>query len=124
MPHAIVRSAALIAASTLLAGSVWAGDPPAAQTATSPQSVTAAPATAQAPSAATTEQAAPAAASTADEKPKAAAKVVCRDEKKTGSRLQSRKVCSTPDSQSSSADWVREQQARGAIGASAIVNGR
>ena len=124
MPHAIVRSAALIAASTLLAGSVWAGDPPAAQTATSPQSVTAAPATAQAPAAATTEQAAPAAASTADGKPKAAAKVVCRDEKKTGSRLQSRKVCSTPDSQSSSADWVREQQARGAIGTSAIVNGQ
>jgi len=124
MPHAVVRSAALIAASTLLAGSVWAGDPPAAQTATSPQSVTAAPATAQAPAAATTEQAAPAAASTADEKPKAAAKVVCRDEKRTGSRLQTRKVCSTPDSQASSADWVREQQARGAIGASAIVNGQ
>jgi len=124
MPHAVVRFAALIAASTLLAGSVWAGDPPAAQTATSPQSVTAAPATAQVPSAATTAQAAPAAATATAEKPKAAAQIVCREEKKTGSRLQSRKVCSTPDSQKSSADWVREQQARGAIGASAIVNGQ
>jgi hypothetical protein len=38
--------------------------------------------------------------------------------------LQTRKVCSTPDSQKGSADWVREQQARGGIGASAIVNGQ
>lgn len=123
MPHAATRSATLIAVSALLAGSVWASDPPAPQTAVSPQPATA-PAPVQAPAAATTGQAAPAAASATDEKPKAKAQVVCREEKKTGSRLQTRKVCSTPDSQSSSADWVREQQARGAIGASAIVNGQ
>jgi len=52
------------------------------------------------------------------------AKVTCRTVKTTGSRLQTRKVCSTPDSQKGSADWVREQQARGGIGASAIVNGQ
>jgi hypothetical protein len=52
------------------------------------------------------------------------AKVTCRTVKTTGSRLQTRKVCSTPDSQKGSADWVREQQARGAIGASALVNGQ
>jgi len=51
-------------------------------------------------------------------------KVVCRDEKVTGSKLRSRKVCSTPDSESKSGDWVRNQQARGAIGASAILNGQ
>lgn len=52
------------------------------------------------------------------------AKVTCRTVKTTGSHLQTRKVCSTPDSQKGSADWVREQQARGGIGASAIVNGQ
>lgn len=123
MPHAIVRNAALVFASTLLAGAVLAGDPPAAQTAATPQPAST-PAPVQAPVSAATGQAAPAAASATDEKPKAKAQVVCREEKKTGSRLQTRKVCSTPDSQSSSADWVREQQARGAIGASAIVNGQ
>lgn len=122
MPHAAVRAATLIAAA-LLAGSVWASDPPAQQTAASPQPASA-PAPVQAPVSAATGQAAPAAASATDEKPKAKAQVVCREEKKTGSRLQTRKVCSTPDSQSSSGDWVREQQARGAIGASAIVNGQ
>ena len=50
-------------------------------------------------------------------------KVICRNEKVTGSKLRSRKVCSSPDSESKSGDWVREQQARGAIGAGAIVNG-
>ena len=69
---------------------------------------------------------APAAAAPAAEPTQQAAeaKVTCRTVKTTGSRLQTRKVCSTPDSQKGSADWVREQQARGAIGASAIVNGR
>jgi hypothetical protein len=52
----------------------------------------------------------------------AESKITCRTVKTTGSRLQTRKVCSTPDSQKGSADWVREQQARGGIGASAIVN--
>jgi hypothetical protein len=122
MPHAIVRNAALVFASTLLAGAVLAGDPPASQTAATPQSVTT-PAPAQAPAAAAAGGAVAATPAT-DDKPKAAAQVTCRTEKKTGSRLQKQKVCSTPDSQKSSGDWVREQQARGAIGASAIVNGQ
>jgi hypothetical protein len=105
MPHSAIRSTALIVASALLAGSVWASDPPAPQAAASSQPATT-PVPVQAPAAA------------------AAAQVVCREEKKTGSRLQTRKVCATPGSQDSSADWVREQQARGAIGASAIVNGQ
>jgi hypothetical protein len=81
-----------------------------------------APATsgAQAPAAA-----APAAAPAAEPAQQSAeSKITCRTVKTTGSRLQTRKVCSTPDSQKGSADWVREQQARGAIGASAIVNGQ
>lgn len=56
--------------------------------------------------------------------PSAGAKVTCRTAKTTGSRLQTRKVCSTPDSRDSAGDWVREQQARGAIGGAAIVNGQ
>jgi hypothetical protein len=52
------------------------------------------------------------------------AKVTCRTVKTTGSRLQTRKVCSTPDSEKSASDWVRQHQDRGAIGASAIVNGQ
>jgi hypothetical protein len=123
MPHSAIRSTALIVASALLAGSVWASDPPAPQAAASSQPATT-PVPVQAPAAAATVDPATAAAPAAAEKPKAAAQVVCREEKKTGSRLQTRKVCTTPGSQDSSADWVREQQARGAIGASAIVNGQ
>jgi hypothetical protein len=69
---------------------------------------------------------APAAAAPAAEPAQQAAetKITCRTVKTTGSRLQTRKVCSTPDSEKSSADWVRDQQARGAIGASAILNGQ
>jgi hypothetical protein len=121
MSRYTLRSAALIVASALLAGAALAGDPPAApateaQPATAPAAAQAAPVAAEAP--ATT------AAPAAGDKPKAAAQVTCREEKRTGSRLQKQKVCSTPDSQKGSADWVREQQARGAIGASAIVNGQ
>ena len=49
--------------------------------------------------------------------------MICRNEKVTGSKLRSRKVCTSPDSESKSGDWVREQQARGAIGAGAILSG-
>ena len=123
MPYAVTRSTALVVASALLAGSVWASDPPAPQTGASSQPA-AAPVPVQAPAAVTGQQAAPTAAPAPTEPPKAAAQVVCREEKKTGSRLQKRQVCKTPGSESSSGDWVREQQARGAIGASAIVNGQ
>ena len=53
---------------------------------------------------------------------KAAAKLTCRTERVTGSNLRSRKVCSTPDSESASGDWVRQQQDRGALNASSVVN--
>lgn len=52
----------------------------------------------------------------------AAAKLVCRNERVTGSNLRTRKVCSTPDSQNASGDWVRQQQERGGINASATLN--
>ncbi len=93
---------------------------PAAQgTGAAATSGTPAPATATVPagSAATASAAEPA-------QQAAEAKVTCRTVKTTGSRLQTRKVCSTPDSEKGSADWVRDQQARGAIGASAILNGQ
>ena len=50
-------------------------------------------------------------------------KVKCREEKVTGSSFRTRKVCTSTDSQNGSGDWVREQQQRGSIGASAILNG-
>lgn len=49
--------------------------------------------------------------------------MTCRTVKITGSNLRTRKVCSTPNSQQNSSDWVRDQQDRGAIGASAVING-
>ena len=51
-----------------------------------------------------------------------AKKITCRTERVTGSNFRTRKVCSTPNSEKASGDWVRDQQDRGAIGASAIVN--
>lgn len=53
---------------------------------------------------------------------KEAQKMTCRTERVTGSNFRTRKVCSTPNSQDASGNWVRDQQDRGAIGASAIVN--
>ena len=110
-----------------LASIAGAAEPPQApNTSTAAGTVSAAPApSAPAPQTA----AASAATSTADgaaAKPVAATeppKVVCRTEKVTGSKLRTRKVCSSPDSADKSGDWVREQQARGGIGASAILNG-
>lgn len=99
----------------------------ATPTTDTPTTVSPAAPAAQGPVAPATSGAqAPAAAAPAAEPAQQAAeaKVTCRTVKTTGSRLQTRKVCSTPDSQKGSADWVREQQARGAIGASAIVNGQ
>lgn len=101
--------------------------PTVAPTTATPTTVNPAAPVAQGPVAPATSGAqAPAAAAPAAEPAQQAAeaKVTCRTVKTTGSRLQTRKVCSTPDSQKGSADWVREQQARGAIGASAIVNGQ
>lgn len=49
-------------------------------------------------------------------------KITCRTERVTGSNFRTRKVCSSPNSEKASGDWVRDQQDRGAIGASAIVN--
>lgn len=63
----------------------------------------------------------PAATSTAQTEP-SPPKMVCRNEKVTGSTFRTRKVCSTPESEKGSQDWVREQQQRGAMGASAILN--
>ena len=99
----------------------------ATPTTDTPTTVSPAAPAAQGPVAPATSGAqAPAAAAPAAEPAQQAAeaKVTCRTVKTTGSRLQTRKVCSTPDSQKGSADWVREQQARGGIGASAIVNGQ
>jgi hypothetical protein len=74
--------------------------------------------------------AAPTAPADADSKPvpvskataEAAAKVTCRTVKMTGSNLRTRKVCSTADSQAGAGDWVRQQQDRGGLNASATLN--
>ena len=115
-----------------VSGSVLAGQatPAAAPTMVTPATpgsqAPVAPATSGAPAATTaTAVGGPGNAPAAEPAQQAAdTKVTCRTVKTTGSRLQTRKVCSTPDSQKGSADWVREQQARGGIGASAIVNGQ
>jgi len=51
-----------------------------------------------------------------------AKKITCRTERVTGSNFRTRKVCSSPNSEKASGEWVRDQQDRGAIGASAILN--
>lgn len=124
MLQAIRHPAAVVLLSALLAAPGLADDPPAAQSATTQTDAAASQPTATAAVPATAAPAATAPQPAADPKSEATAKVTCREEKKTGSRLQKRQVCKTPGSESSSADWVREQQARGAIGASAIVNGQ
>lgn len=99
-----------------------------AASASADQSATAAtvpPAAAAAPASAAPTAASPAestqvavSSATADE----AKKITCRTERVTGSNFRTRKVCSTPNSEKASGDWVRDQQDRGAIGASAILN--
>lgn len=90
-----------------------------------------APPTPTAPTSAAPTSAAPAnAAATAGGAPIAVSsataaevkKITCRTERVTGSNFRTRKVCSSPNSEKASGDWVRDQQDRGAIGASAIVN--
>lgn len=98
-----------------------------AQGAETPAPAPAAAGSAAAPAAAA---AAPAATADADSKQvvvskataEAAAKVTCRTVKMTGSNLRTRKVCSTPDSQAGAGDWVRQQQDRGGLNASAALN--
>lgn len=124
MSHADIPAAALVLMSALVSGTVFAGDPPAAEAAVTPPPVATPVPAAEVRTTAATVQSAPAVAPVVPDKPTTSAQVSCREEKRTGSRLQTRKVCSTPDSRKSSADWVREQQARGAIGASAIPNSR
>ena len=96
---------------------------------TAPPAPPAAPAPAAAPAAVAATTTAPAAAASGQQKvavseatAQAAAKLVCRNERVTGSNLRTRKVCSTPDSQNASGDWVRQQQERGGINASATLN--
>lgn len=120
------KSMAIIA-SGLMTLPVFAADPPV-ETSSAPASTSAS--ASATPSGATPSSAAPAAATTpASTTPVAAKaedktpKVKCREEKVTGSSFRTRKVCTTTDSQNGSGDWVREQQQRGSIGASAILNG-
>ena len=118
----------VIIASGLMTLPVFAADPPApgseapvsasASASATPSGATPASAAPAAPAAATAP-ATPVAAKAEDKTPK----VKCREEKVTGSSFRTRKVCTTTDSQNGSGDWVREQQQRGSIGASAILNG-
>ncbi len=89
---------------------------PAAASGAAPGSGTAA-APASAPTAATQDAVAVSSATAAEAK-----KITCRTERVTGSNFRTRRVCSTTNSEKASGDWVLDQQDRGAIGASAIVN--
>lgn len=112
----------LIMTGGLMTLQVVAADPPVPGSA-APASTSAAASTtpsATTPAAVTTPASAtPVAAKTEDKTPK----VKCREEKVTGSSFRTRKVCTTTESQNGSGEWVREQQQRGSIGASAILNG-
>ncbi|MBU6211808.1 MAG: hypothetical protein KJS73_06365 [Gammaproteobacteria bacterium] len=112
----------LIMTGGLMTLPVFAADPPVPGSA-APASTSAAASTtpsATTPAAVTTPASAtPVAAKTEDKTPK----VKCREEKVTGSSFRTRKVCTTTESQNGSGEWVREQQQRGSIGASAILNG-
>jgi hypothetical protein len=96
------------------AATTGAAAPDAAQPAPAAPT-TAAPANAAAPA-----EGAPVAVSSATAAE--AKKITCRTERVTGSNFRTRKVCSSPNSEKASGDWVRDQQDRGAIGASAILN--
>jgi hypothetical protein len=96
------------------AATTGAAAPDAAQPAPAAPT-TAAPANAAAPA-----EGAPVAVSSATAAE--AKKITCRTERVTGSNFRTRKVCSSPNSEKASGDWVRDQQERGAIGASAILN--
>jgi hypothetical protein len=112
----------MIIASGLMTLPVFAADPPVPGSeapVSASASASATPSGATPASAAPAAPATPVAAKAEDKTPK----VKCREEKVTGSSFRTRKVCTTTDSQNGSGDWVREQQQRGSIGASAILNG-
>ena len=48
--------------------------------------------------------------------------IVCRDVQVTGSRLRTRKTCTSATSEKAASEWAAEQQAKGGIAASAGVN--
>ena len=48
--------------------------------------------------------------------------VTCRNVRVTGSRLQTRRVCTSTSSEKAAADWASEQQARGGMAASGNIN--
>jgi hypothetical protein len=115
------KSMAIIA-SGLMTLPVFAADPPVEASAAVATPAAPTPASATAPAAAA-PAAAPATTAVAAKAEDKTPKVKCREEKVTGSSFRTRKVCTTTDSQNGSGDWVREQQQRGSIGASAILNG-
>jgi hypothetical protein len=53
-----------------------------------------------------------------------AATVTCRTIQVTGSRVRSRRVCTTPETEQKVSDWVQGQQDRGARESTIVVNGR
>ncbi|MFM8356401.1 MAG: hypothetical protein ACKOBM_16075 [Gammaproteobacteria bacterium] len=55
---------------------------------------------------------------------KKVSQMTCKETAVTGSRLQKRKVCTTPDSEDRSSSWVQSQQERGANESTIYVNGR
>lgn len=50
--------------------------------------------------------------------------MTCKSTTVTGSRVQKRKVCTTPDSEDRTSNWVQSQQDRGARESTISVNGR
>lgn len=50
------------------------------------------------------------------------AKMTCKTVKVTGSKVRSRKVCTTPDQTAGAGEWVRQQQDRGGLEASRALN--
>ena len=108
--------------SVMVMAPVFAADPPVEASAAVATPAAPTPASATAPAAAA-PAAAPATTAVAAKAEDKTPKVKCREEKVTGSSFRTRKVCTTTDSQNGSGDWVREQQQRGSIGASAILNG-
>ncbi len=114
----LIASILLLAAVTAVSGRADQAAAPT-EVANAPTSTAAAPATdAAAASAPAGEGQVAVSSATAAE----AKKVTCRTERVTGSNFRTRKVCTTPNSQDASGNWVRDQQDRGAIGASAILN--
>lgn len=114
--------ATVAAALTLVAAPAWAADPPtaAAPTASVAPAVPATPATPAAPAAAKAPDQVKVEVSTATAAE--AHQMVCRNVKMTGSNVRTRRVCSTPASESRAEDLLRQQQDRGGLNASAILN--